>query len=265
MSYDALEQQGAGAQPYELYLFQGVGISFALTNADEPITYLGNVYTPTTIGRSEVDQSNEVVSGQIKVYVPKDHPLAELFIPYLPASPISLLVYGSHYGDSETVALFTGTVDSARFTDECEFTANSDQYLLQNKIPKQLYQSPCCHVFGDPGCGIDLTKHTYAGTITAIDATGTVLTIPAFASIPDSLQGGYLNWGNAKRMIVAQVGATVTLLSPIAGLTVGQSISGVAGCALTFAACSTYSNIANFFGFDLIPEINPFDGSASIG
>ena len=35
MSYDALEQQGSGAQPYELFLFQGTGISFALTSADE--------------------------------------------------------------------------------------------------------------------------------------------------------------------------------------------------------------------------------------
>jgi uncharacterized phage protein (TIGR02218 family) len=265
MSYDSQEQLGAGAEPYELYLFQGTGISFALTSADREITYLGNVYTPASIERGEVDQSSEVTSGTIKVFIPKDHPLAAMFVPYLPVSPITLLVYGSHYLDDETVALFTGTVASARFTDQCEMTCNASQYLLQNKIPAQLYQSPCCHVFGDAGCTIPLADHTYPGAITAIDATGTMLTVPEFASIPDSLQGGYLSFGDSLRMIVNHAGAVVVLLSPIAGIEVGDAVFGVAGCALTFAACANYKNIRNFLGFDLIPEINPFDQSASIG
>lgn len=264
MSYDALEQTG-GAQPYELYLFQGTGISFALTSADKPITYLGNNFVPSTISRSESEQSNEVVSGQMKIYLPKDHPLASLFLPYLPSSPVAITVYGSHYSDTETVVLFTGTVAAARFTDQCEMTCNSDQYLLQRKIPVQLYQSPCSHIFGDAGCGIDLAEHTYSGTIAAVDSTGTVLTVTGFASLPDSLTGGYLRRGNDVRMIVANTGASVTLLSPIADLEAGDSVLGIAGCQLTFAACSAYKNTFNFLGFDLIPTINPFDGSASIG
>src|SRR5579864_1679732 len=118
MSYDALEQIGAGAQPYELYMFRGTGILFPLTSADEAITYLGDLYIPTTISRSESEQSNEVVSGQMKIFISKDHPLAQLFMPYLPTSPVAITVFGSHYSDTETVVLFTGTVASARFTDQ---------------------------------------------------------------------------------------------------------------------------------------------------
>jgi hypothetical protein len=265
MSYDALEQQGSGAQPYELYLFETMGISFALTSADGPITYLGSDYTPATIARSEAEQSNEVVSGQIKIYISKDHPLAQLLIPYLPSAPIAVTVYGSHYSDSETVVLFTGTVASARFTDQCELTCNSAQYLLQRKIPQQLYQAPCSHIFGDAGCGADLGAHTYSGTIGAIDATGTVLTIAAFASLPDTLAAGYLRRGNDYRMIVAHSGSTVALISPISGLAAGNAVQGTAGCALNFSACAHYGRTISFLGFDLIPTINPFDGSASIG
>ena len=123
----------------------------------------------------------------------------------------------------------------------------------------------CTHIFGDAGCGIALVDHTYAGTVSAIDSTGTVLTVPEFASLPDSLQGGFLRVGQAVRMIVAHTGSSITLLSPIIGLEVGASVSGVAGCQLTFAACSHYNNIANFLGFDLIPILNPFDSSSSIG
>lgn len=265
MSFDALEQQDSGAKPYELYLFEGTGIFFPLANTDELITYLGNSFVPTNITRSESEQSNEVVSGQMKIYISKDHPLAQLFLPYLPTSPVAITIYGSHYGDSETVVLFTGQVASARFTDQCELTCNSDQYLLQRKIPQQLYQAPCSHVFGDAGCGINLVDHTYLGTISAIDATGTVLTVTGFGSLPDSLKGGFLRRGNDMRMIVAHSGTSITLLSAVADLDVGDSVQGVAGCQLTFAACSAYKNTFNFLGFDLIPTINPFDGSASIG
>lgn len=263
MSYDLLEKSGFGSQPYELYLFQATGISYALTNAEKPITYLGEVYAPATITRSDAELSNEVVSGQIKVYLPVDHPLSELLIPYLPSSPIAVTIFGSHYGDSETVVVFTGEVASARFTDECEITCNSAQYLLQRKIPQQLYQSPCTHIFGDAGCGALLVDHTYTGTISAIDSTGTVLTIPAFASLPDSLKAGYLKRGTDVRMIVDHIGSTVKLISAIPGLST-EAVSGVAGCALDFSTCAHYGRTSSFLGFDLIPTINPFDGSASV-
>lgn len=263
MSFDAVEQ-GGGAQPYELFLFQGTAISFALTNAEEEITYLGNIYTPATISRSELEQSNEVVSGQVKIYITKDHPLVQILIPYLPSAPIAVTIFGSHYADSETVVLFTGTIASAHFTDECELICNSAAYYLQRRILQQLYQAPCSHIFGDDGCGAVLADHTYLGQITAIDSTGTILRIPAFASLPDPLKAGYLKVGNEFRMIVDQAGETITLISAIPGLTAPAACAATAGCNLDFASCQHYARTISFLGFDLIPTINPFDGSASI-
>lgn len=265
MSYDAKEHLGYGGDPYELFLFQTVGSTFLLTSAEEAIVYLSQSYVPTTITRSELEHSNEVISGQIKVYIPKDHPLALLLLPYLPPTPIAITIFGSHYSDSETVVLFTGVVASARFTDQCELTCNSAQYLLQRKIPQATYQSSCSHIFGDAGCGADLAAHTYAGSVSAVSADGTVLTIPAFASLPDSLRAGYLKHGNDYRMVVGHSGSTVTLLSAIPGLLAGVSVTATAGCQLDFATCGHYGRTNSFLGFDLIPTINPFDGSASIG
>jgi hypothetical protein len=265
VSFDSKEQSGFAAKPYELYLFQSAALTFALTSADEAITYLGETYVPTTITRTEAEHSSEVVSGMIKIYIPKDHALAQMLLPYLPSSPIAVTVFGSHYADSETVVLFTGVVASARFTDQAELTCNAAAYLLQRKIPQQLYQAPCSHIFGDAGCGADLAAHTHAGTVTAIDATGTVLTIPAFASLPDTVQGGYLQFGDEYRMVVAHAGSVVTIISPIAGMTAPAAVHGTAGCALTFSACAHYKRTISFLGFDLIPTVNPFDGSASIG
>lgn len=264
MSYDSVEKSVFDSQPYELFLFQGIGISFALTSSDVEIAYLDQTYEPSTITRSEMEHSNEVVSGQLKIYLPTSHPLAQLLLPYLPSSPIAVTIFGSHFSDTETVVIFTGSVASARFTDQCEITCNSDQYLLQRKIPAELYQSPCSHIFGDSACGINLALHTYAGSISAIDTTGTVITVPAFGSLPDSLRGGYFRRGNDVRMIVDHTGSQITLIAGISGLQVADAVSGVAGCQLTYDSCVHYKNVRNFLGFDLIPTINPFNGSASI-
>jgi uncharacterized phage protein (TIGR02218 family) len=264
MSYDAQEQSQYGSQPYELFLFSTSGQNFYLTSADQTITYLGNTYQPTTIQRSEFEHTNEVVSGQIKVRIPKNHPLAALFIPYLPPTPMALTIFGSHYSDSETVVIFSGKVASARFTDECELTVNSDLYILQRQIPIQLYQAACPHVFGDAGCKFPLGTVTYTGTIATVNSTGDVITAAAFSGTAFSLRGGYFQRGNDVRMIVDHTGNQITLMSGISGLNVGDACTAVAGCMHTYSDCNARNNVANFLGFDLIPQTNPFDSSKGV-
>jgi hypothetical protein len=230
VSYDAQEQSRSGAKPYELYLFSTAGQVFSLTSADQFITYLGQQYTPTSISRTELEHTNEVVSGQIKITLPKSHPLAALFIPYLPPTPMALTIFASHYGDADTIVIFSGKVAGARFTDECELTVNSDLYILQRQIPIQIYQSACPHVFGDAFCKFPLGTVTYNGVIATVNSTGDVVTSAAFLSTPFSLRGGYFQRGNDFRMIVDHTGNQITLMNGISGLNVGDPCSAVAGC-----------------------------------
>jgi hypothetical protein len=244
-----------------MYLFQGLGIDLAVTSSDKVQNYFSHTFTPTTVNRAEVDVSAEVTSGQIKVYLPKQHPIAQLFVAYLPTSEVALTIFGGHDGDSEVGVIFSGYVASARFTDQAELICNSDQYKLQTRIPRILYQSVCPHIFGDPGCGVPLADHTYLGTIAAISTDGKSITVTGFTGLPDPLQAGYFKRANDLRMIISQAGNVVTLISPIAGLTVGDFVAGIAGCQGTYDACNHYLNVANFLGFDLIPILNPFDGA----
>lgn len=212
-----------------------------------------------------MQETAEVDSGEIKLYIPNSHPLAQLFIPGLPPSKVQLTAYAGHYGDSEVIAFYSGSVASGSFTDECELICRSDKYLLNRKIPKELYQGLCNHIFGDAGCGINLALFTYAGTVGSVDSTGTVITVAAFAGVPSGqLKGGYFRYGNAVRAILVHSGSSITLMSPIAGLVPGGVCSAVAGCAHTYPACQGYDNVPNFLGFDLIPLINPFDGTTSL-
>ena len=263
MSFDAIEKSPSAGLPWEIYLFQTTGQVFRLTSADRAITHLGQPFEPTTIRRDQMEETAEVDSGEIKVYIPPSHPLAQLCIPGLPPAPIQLTIFAGHYGDAEVLAIFAGSVASTAFTDECELVCRSDKYLLQRKIPTQLYQGLCNHIFGDAGCGVDLGSFTYTGVVDAIDPSGKVLTVNAFSSLGSRLKAGYIRIGNVVRAVVAHAGATVTLMSPIA-VAGGAAITGVAGCAHTYPACVGYNNFQNFLGFDLIPEINPFDQSTSL-
>jgi hypothetical protein len=114
------------------------------------------------------------------------------------------------------------------------------------------------HVFGDAGCGINLASFTTSGVVSAISPDGLTITVAAFSGLAHPLSGGYFKRGNDYRMITAHAGTNVTLLSPIAGLNVGDAVTGTAGCQLHYADCQGYNNIQNFLGFDLIPQTNPF-------
>jgi hypothetical protein len=195
------------------------------------------------------------------VTIPKGHDLAAMFIPYLPPAPMTLTIYGGHVGDAEIAVVFLGEVASARYTDQCELTCVPEQGKLKRKIPAITYQPGCPRVFGDAGCAVPLGSYTFPGKIFSIDSTGTVLTINEFAGKGTILRGGYLRRGSDVRMIVDHSNATVTILAAISSLAVGDQITGVAGCAHTYAACQSFNNVANFLGFDLIPASNPFNGS----
>jgi Phage conserved hypothetical protein BR0599 len=261
MTFDAMEKSTAGSKPFELFLFQGTTINMAVTSGDLEISYVAQTFVPTTISRDEIDVSNEVTSGQMKVYVPKDHPIAQLFVAYLPTSQVALTVFAGHDGDPDIFVVFSGYVASATFGDQATLICNAFQYKMQTRIPRILYQAPCPHVFGDQFCGVDLSTVTYAGVVGAISADGTEITVTAFGALPHSLIGGYFRRGNDLRMITAQAGDVITLITPIAGLAINDVCLGTAGCQGTFSDCNSFLNIANFLGFDLIPILNPFDGS----
>lgn len=261
MSFDSIEKSIELSKPYEMYLFQGVGIDIAVTSADFTAEYLSHTFTPTTINRTEQDISSEVNTGQIKVYLPKNHPIAQLFVAYLPTSQVALTIYAGHIGDSEVAVVFSGYVASARFTDQAELVCNSDAYKMQTRIPRVLYQAPCGHIFGSPGCGVPLADHSYVGAVGAISADGLEITVSAFTGLPDPLIAGYFKRGNDLRMIVGQAGDVITLITPIADLEVGDECLATAGCDQTYGTCNHYLNVRNFLGFDLIPQINPFNGA----
>ena len=156
MSYAARTTSTFLGQPFEGYWFSCGTSHWRYASGDVPRVILGQTYTPAAIARQEIDQCQELRAGQVKVTLPLDNPVAQLFLAYLPAEPVDLAVYGGQDGDAETVVVFLGRVASAEFSTVCELTVVPESDALKQQLPGLLYQIQCPRVLGGAGCGVDL-------------------------------------------------------------------------------------------------------------
>ncbi len=263
MSYASRETSQSSGQPVELYLFQTQTQSWRLTSADRQLTHLGLTYEPEAISRTSTSQGQELKSGSIRVTIPKTHEIALLFLPYIPATPMSLVIYRQHDGeaDSETVVNFTGKVSLAQFGDACELTCVPEQEVLKKRIPATKYQKPCNRVLYDSGCKVDKELFKVSATLTSV--TGDTIVAPEFATKPNGwFRAGYIEKGYERRMIINHVGSTLTLLEPMAGLVTGDVVNAYAGCNHRYNGdcVQKFNNPIHFLGWEWIPSKNPFKG-----
>ncbi len=267
MSYNSRETSANGAQPFELYLFQTQTQTWRLTSADEAKVYQGNGYSLETVKRTNTSQSAEVKGGHIKVTIPKDHPIAQQFVSYIPSTPLSLVIYRGHDGeaDSEVVTNFTGRVLSAQFTtaDTCELDCAPDTEILKRNIASACFQRPCNRILFDDGCTMMKTAWRVMGTVQSISADGLTVTIAACGTKPDGwFQTGYMEKGTERRMVWTHAGTSISLINVMAGLKVGDAVYVYAGCDRTYSGangCTTkFNNGVNFMGWEWIPGTNPF-------
>ena len=267
MTFDGRESGVATGRPYELYLFQTQDKSWRCTSADSEKIHEGGLYSPATISRTNTTASSEVKGGHIKVSISKNHAIAQLFVGFIPNTPMSLVIYRNHIGEaeSETKVAFTGRVLAGRFTtdDTCELDCAPDTEVLKRPIATTCFQRPCNRVLFDAGCGLSNAFWSVAGRVSAISADGLALTVAeAGAKANDWFSLGHIEKGLDRRMVISHVGSTITLINPMHGLKAGDMINIYAGCDRTYSGpngcVAKFDNGVNFMGWEWIPAKNPF-------
>jgi uncharacterized phage protein (TIGR02218 family) len=164
------------------------------------------------------------------------------------------------------VNVFTGRVgevDAGRSV--ATFMANSWMELLNQVLPRNVYQASCVNNLGDNMCGVHLESYAQNFTILA-GSTKAVLLIGSTAGsgAPYQLgkvivQTGLLAGLSRSVRACAFSGGTgtVTLLGPLPSApAVGDSVRLYYGCDKSQGAqgCPKFANIANFRGFPYIPQ-----------
>lgn len=260
MSYASIETSPYGSQPFELYQFTTADNAWYYTSGDKPIVYLGHTYLPEIIKRTATNQTSETKAGTVRITLPKENPVPQEFVSFCPTTPLFVVIYRGHGGDSDVVVNFTGRVTMNRFGDFGELTCIPESDFLKNVVPAVKFQAPCNHFLYDAGCGISKAAFLLPGTIATLNAIGDVVTVAAAATKIDNwFTAGYLEIGDQRRMILLHNGSTLTLIAPLFGVDVGAAVNLYAGCQRDFRTCvQKFSNGKNFLGFQWIPVKNPF-------
>ncbi len=162
-----------------------------------------------------------------------------------------------------TVIMFAGRVaeidiGNSRIT----FTINSHLELLNQKLPRNLYQAGCINTLFDTACGLNAEIFAVNGAAASGSAAHSVnATLAANTGYFDLGKITFTSGDNngISRSVKAYVkGApgTVSLMSPLPSApAAGDTFNIYPGCDKQQNTCSgKFSNIARFRGFPYIPE-----------
>lgn len=263
MSYDSRETSARAGDPFECYHFHQGASAWLYTSADTTISIPAGMFVPATVSRGQQEHSREAESGNVEVRLGRTDPVAALFIPYIPATPLLLTIWRGHRDDEAlSIAIFIGRVTGCRFAGaEAILRCESNVARLRAPAPAVPFQLTCPWDLYGPGCGV--SKTSFQDTCVVGAVSGSVVSSTDFGARADGwYTTGWLERSNGeRRFIVNHVGNDVTLMSPFAGLATSESISAFAGCDRLRGTCDTkFSNLSRFGGFPWTPIRNPHDG-----
>jgi len=249
-----------GGRPVELFRFVYGVNRYCFTSSDADVSYQGESYKATPMERTGISIAHDISKADITITVPRDNKLAALYVGPPPDDVISLTIYGYHKGDSEFVVLWQGRVTSVMFAGStASITCEPLFTSLRRPGLRAMYQRLCRHELYGAACGAQ--SESYKVVTTAAAYSGVTLTLPV--PLADGwATGGLLTTSKgAKRWVLAQVGAALTLNNAIPGLVAGDAVTVYAGCDCTRETCNAkFNNILNFGGFPWTPYKNPFAG-----
>ncbi len=125
--------------------------------------------------------------------------------------------------------------------------------------------APSCDAeFGDARCGISLAAHTYAATVTSIDANNRIIGATALSQAAGFFDQGKVTFTSGANVglimeIKASLPASLELQQPLGfPILVGDTFDATRGCAKRFVEdCKTiYNNAVRFRGFPHLPGLD---------
>ena len=167
-------------------------------------------------------------------------------------------VYGNV--SAGTVILFAGRVaEIDAGSSLTTFTVNSHLELLNQNLPRNMYQSGCLNTLYDTGCGLNKTSFAISSSVasgSSATAINTLLT----------QENGYFNMGTVtftsgilnglSRTVKNYSSGTLTFIAALpAAPALGDTLQVFPGCDKQQSTChNKFNNLVHFRGFPYIPQ-----------
>lgn len=273
MTYAAEEISVQGGAPVELYTFAHGSSVWRYTSRESNYTDDSGspteTFTAAAISRTAIESTHEKARNAIRLTVPRNFAIAELFRVAPPSDVISVTVRRVHRGDAASpIVAWVGRVLNATFEGpKATLTCEPVTVSLQRTGLRRIYSLGCPHVLYGEGCNLDKASFAHATTVASV--SGITLTVASVGAY--NYSGGFVEWtngdGNVERRFIESHTAgspsstTLTLMSAFAGIAVSDAVTLYPGCDHSLATCdATFSNAVNYGGFPFIPKLNPFKG-----
>lgn len=267
MTSETREYSTEDGAPITFFRFTRVNVHWYYTDADRPLEYDGQTYTPAAISHSEITDGGDSGKISITVSMPKDLPVAANWSPWPPQDTIVVTIMTQHDGESDVLVDWIGRVVQPRITDSTlTLTSEPTATTAKRGGKGRKLQRQCDLVHYGPLCGVDPAGHELPATLS--DVVGFDLTATAFLALPTGrLAGGYIEWVRPdglpdRRSIDAHTGDTITVDYGSEDFEIGLDVSAYPGCNHTDEDCDGYfdNQLANG-GFKWLPKRNVYDGS----
>lgn len=271
-------------RPAEIYRWVNGDTVWTQTSADAEITHGGETYDPVPIGRSDIDQTQEMARNNITVNTARSNPVALLHLTEFPETTTTLTI--SRYDAGDVTVLWKGRIASAEsngneITVACEpiFTSLT-RYGLRAR-----YQRSCRHALYRRGCNVNGSNeqedHGVDGGAASTDGRSVEVAVAAERA-NGRYTGGMLRFDDTYRLITRHAGTTLTMQQSIGALDEavdsagwdkawGQHWDGLVavriypGCKHNMVDCGDeFDNLDNYGGFPWVPGKNPFGGSSIV-
>lgn len=281
MTFDTRERARFGGKPIRLFRFARQDVVWRFAQADRVITAGGFDWLPAQIDRDEIKQTGEKAKDRVKIRMaylrnpfadvadlPATQSLGDLWHPYIPSDPVSVMCFGHHNGEASAPVLeWSGEVAQPGYTDvELTLTCIPGKAISEAKNQGAKWQRACWkepYSTGLRGCNLDPADFEVPATLTSVD--GLTVVAAAFATAPLSLLQGSLSWTRSnglveRRTIVSHAGDTLRLLYGGAELAAALDVVALPSCPNTYAGCVERDNTINFGGASYKPIENPLEG-----
>lgn len=279
MTYLESEVSVHGGKPVELFRYAGTYQTFRYTSAPKVISFQADDeaeafdYLPIAMKRSTVKHiTQDDDGGEVTIDMPVKTDIITAYGFQIAPPELKLTVFRMHnpgeyirywHGHVENISVAKG-VATIRVPSEFAAALNAD-------FPNVFFQGPCNHNLYDARCKVDPALWSFATQVTSIN--GNEVKVASIGGLSGKLIGGdaVLNSGE-RRTIVSENGADETgqrfmVKYPFAGIQVGDGITVMAGCDLSWNGdCDTrFDNTINFGGFPFIPNVNVFSSGLEPG
>lgn len=272
-TFDDNERSTSQNRPIDLYTITTPTVTYRLTSHIVDVVYAGLTYTATTMTRGSLQVSQDLTGRELIVYLPISHPLVQRFFATgIPEHSVSVTLQRLQSVSGQAFQQWSGfaqsiAVDKHQASVRCP-SVTDDPFKV--RLPQVTATRLCNHVLYDAGCTLDRAGFAINPPAVYIAAiSGSTISLSTVAGSADQRfqYGEIVHDTGQRRMVLSQIGTTLTLNAPFVGAAVGDGVVVYSGCNHDVTTCrDKFGNVKNFGGFpELQGTTSPWSPGSGFG